>query len=260
MLEGTDKILETTGKVIDKVPEVYDDAFKDTVKESGKTLALIPRTINAALVPLRKWISEKEYSLAETEKLLELKLKNVDVEKITTPNAYVAVPALQAISYCIDSEELRNLYANLLAKSMNLDTKESVHPSFVEIIKQMSPLDAIIFKDIYISQITPLINLYITRENGGNTHHFYNISWLETYSYESFCISINNLERLGLIEIPYGESYSEDENYNWVRGTQTYNVIKQQLLSLNMGTIGEDKGYIKKTSLAKAFYETCVVD
>ena len=96
--------------------------------------------------------------------------------------------------------------------------------------------------------------------NQGDTHHFYNISWLETYSYESFCISINNLERLGLIEIPYGESYSEDENYNWVRGTQTYNVIKQQLLSLNMGTIGEDKGYIKKTSLAKAFYETCVVD
>lgn len=54
------------------VPELYDDGLKPAVQESGKTLSLLPKTINAALVPLRKWIAEREYSLAETEKLLEI--------------------------------------------------------------------------------------------------------------------------------------------------------------------------------------------
>ena len=102
----------------------------------------IPRAINAALSPLRQWIAQREYNVAETEKLLAKKLENIEPEKIVSPEPYVAVPALQAISYSMNSDELRELYANLLAKSMCIDTKNSVHPSFVEIIRQMSPLDA----------------------------------------------------------------------------------------------------------------------
>lgn len=54
MLEGADKLLDATGKAIETVPDLYDDSFKPTVQETGKVLSLIPRTINAALVPLRK--------------------------------------------------------------------------------------------------------------------------------------------------------------------------------------------------------------
>lgn len=124
------------------IPEAYEDLVKPVAEETGKTLSLIPRTINAALIPLRKWIIEKEYSLAETEKILAKKLENVDKDKIVTPEAYVGVPALQSISYSMDSAVLRDLYANLLAKAMNKDYKEQVHPSFVEIIKQMAPKEA----------------------------------------------------------------------------------------------------------------------
>lgn len=161
MLNEVDRMVEVAEKAVETIPEVYDDALKPAAQESGKTIALIPRTINAALVPLRKWIAEQEYSLAETEKILAKKLEHVGEEKIVTPNAYVAVPAIQAISYSMDSEELRNLYANLLAKAMNIDTKECVHPAFVELIKQMSPIDAIMIKGIYEKTVTPLIDLCI---------------------------------------------------------------------------------------------------
>ena len=126
MPEGLDKLASGVGKAIKTVPDLYDDALKPATQESGKTLALIPRAINAALVPLRQWIAEREYKLAETEKLLAKKLEHVGEEKIVTPEAYVAVPAIQAISYSMNSEELRNLYANLLAKAMNSDTKDQV--------------------------------------------------------------------------------------------------------------------------------------
>ena len=77
-----ENIPKDIGKAIDKVPEIYDDGLKKTVKESGDVVALIPWTIKAAIAPLRKWIAQKEYNVAETEKLLEQKLKNIDEEKI----------------------------------------------------------------------------------------------------------------------------------------------------------------------------------
>lgn len=81
MPNGFDKLAEGIGDAIQAVPELYHDAFQPAVQESGKTLALVPKTINAALSPLRQWIALKEYNVAETEKLLAEKLKNIDSEK-----------------------------------------------------------------------------------------------------------------------------------------------------------------------------------
>ena len=135
MSDELDKFVKVIDKAVDKVPSFYDDGLKQTTQESGKVLALLPRTINATLVPLRKWIAEREYNIAETEKILAKKLEKVGEEKIITPEPYVAIPAIQAISYTMNSKELRNLYANFLAKAMNLDTKDMVHPAYLETIK-----------------------------------------------------------------------------------------------------------------------------
>ena len=111
-------------------------------------LARIPQVINAALAPLDCWIAERQYHVDRTKQLLEENLKNADPEKIVPPEPYVAIPAIQAISYAMDSDELRTLYANLLAKSIYLDTKDSVHPAFTEIIKNLSPVDCRVFDSI----------------------------------------------------------------------------------------------------------------
>ncbi|HQC68355.1 MAG: hypothetical protein BWX97_00105 [Firmicutes bacterium ADurb.Bin146] len=250
------KKIDAVTKVL---PEAYEDLVKPTAQEIGKTLSLIPRTINAALFPLRKWIIEKEHSIAETEKILAKKLKNIDKDKIVTPEAYIAVPALQSISYSMDSDVLRDLYANLLAKAMNKDYKEQVHPSFVEIIKQMDPNDAIIFKSIFEAEITPVIDLYILDKNRGGNYHRYNFTWITEYSYDEICLAIDNLERLKLVEIPYGQNYTRNENYDCVRATPAYIGYKHFLEEQNKGTVLEAKKYIRKTSLAEIFYRVCVV-
>ena len=212
MAEVFDKLAGGIGKTIETVPDLYNDALKQVTQESGKTLALIPRAINAALVPLRQWIAEREYKLAETEKLLAQKLEHVGKEKIVTPEAYVAVPALQAISYSMNSEELRNLYANLLAKAMNSDTKNSVHPAFVEIIKQMSPIDVHILEDVFSKTYIQLIDIFssryknvthdqtIQREKPVERHGFEGITHIIKFPPDIVKISLDNLLRLRLIE------------------------------------------------------------
>lgn len=143
------------GKEVSK--EAYADLAKPTVKATGGLLSLIPRYINAKLEPLHCWILAKEYNIEATKKLLEAKLANIDPERIITPEPYIAVPVLQAISYCMDNELLRNMYANLLASSMTLTTKNNVHPSYIEIIKQLSPDEAKILEYLYINQFSPVI-------------------------------------------------------------------------------------------------------
>lgn len=243
------------------VSEVYDDALHPFMNETGKTLALIPRVVNAALVPLREWISVREYRLAETEKLLSKKLENVAEEKIVTPDPFVAVPAIQAISYSMDSEELRNLYANLLANAMNVDKKNRVHPSFVEIIKQMSPIDATIFKLIFEKELRPLLRLdVVSGLERGYSVSVSGISWIRDYSFDSIAVSIDNLQRLGLVRETYLENYVNDDVYRIVRDNPEYLQIKNSLESAGEGVVEEKKGICHLTVLADAFYELCVKD
>lgn len=209
MSNEIDKLTEGVGKALEAVPSLYEDALKPTATESGKLLSLIPKTINAALAPLRKWIAEKEYNIAETEALLAKKLERVSAENIVTPEAYVAVPAIQAISYSMDSKVLKNLYANLLAKSMNSSTKNWVHPSFVEIIKQLSPNDVHVLEKIYSDDSFQIINVFVSKYDAESPHLFK--SPTQRYGYEGLTsitsispqmvkISIDNLSRLRLIE------------------------------------------------------------
>ena len=260
-MDGLDKLAQGMGKAIDKVPEVYDDGLKDATKESGKVLALIPQTINAALAPLRQWIAQKEYNVAETKKLLAQKLEKVEYEKIISPESYVAVPAIQAIAYSMNSEELRNLYANLLAKSMYIETKELVHPAFVEIIKQISPLDALIFKKIMEREINPMINLVMKNKEGHFRTIITNVTDINIASQELVGVSIDNLAKQNLISVPADDYYTNEKVYDSIIQTNFYKNQK----NLNRKTVdgfefSYSKKMINKTNLGKLFYKICVAE
>ena len=260
-MDGIDKLVQGVGKAIDKVPDIYDDGLKPATKESGKVLALIPQTINAALAPLRQWIAQKEYNVAETEKLLAQKLEKVEYDKIVSPESYVAVPAIQAIAYSMNSEELRNLYANLLAKSMYIDTKELVHPSFVEIIRQMSPIDALIFKTIMGRAVNPMINLIMKNEKGAFRTIVTNITDINIASQELIGVSIDNLTKQNLLSVPDDGFYSDEKVYDSILQTEFYEKQK----NLNRRTVDGfeftyTKKMIDKTNLGRLFYKVCVAE
>jgi len=130
------------------IPNIYDDGAKPAIREIGQFIARPLKLINTLFQPLDIWLLNKEYNIEKTKILLAERLQHVKPEELVSPEPHVAIPAIIALSYSMDSEELRNLYANLLSKAMVLGMKDKVHPSFVEIIKQLSPIDAIVFKEI----------------------------------------------------------------------------------------------------------------
>lgn len=249
-------------ETLNLAPELYNDGIKKTVQETGKIVALLPQTIYAALVPLRKWITEREYSLKETEKLLELKLKNVDPEKIRTPEAYVAVPALQAISYSMDSEELRNMYANLLAKAMIDDTKDKVHPSFVELIKQLSSDEARILKKLSydINGNFPIVDLIQKNANGSIEiilNNFTDMGYDICNNTEKITAYYENLDRLKIINIMSGAWITD---LSWYEGINNHFVTKeiQCMIDSKGGVVDIRKKYFRFTNYGKDFINTCV--
>lgn len=256
---GINTFLDAAGKTLETAPKLYDDLVQPAAKQLGKTLELIPRSINAALSPAWNWVMHREYNVAETEKLLSEKLKNVDPNKIVQPEAYVAVPALQAISYSMDNAVLRNLYANLIAKSMNIDTKDNVHPSFVEIIKQLSPLDAKLFDILCMNATNPIIDLVLNEKNkGGSIQLINNITNISISTTESLSVSINNLERLKLISIPYAAYYTDNNLYTPFYEHDIYKQYKEMYSESDSYELDITKKIISITDMGKSFHKICV--
>lgn len=229
---GVDNLLDSAGDLIKTVPQIYEDGLQGTVRESGKFLSRIPRAINAALSGLDIWIAKREFNVEETKRILAEKLEHVDPEKIVPPDPHIAVPALQAIAYSMDSNELRNMYANLLAKAMNSDLKDTVRAAFVEVIKQMEPIDALnlsLFRgEVDGLPVAEYQRVVVTPlQNGFHNDCFYIlqsnvfISNPNNLDIKAQAISLSSLERLGLIVIHRTISVS-DYDYDVFKNTEMY--------------------------------------
>ncbi len=258
-------ILKTGEKVLNTAPTFYNDALEPTVKETGKVLERIPKMINAALAPLNIWILKKEYNINETKKILAKKLENIDPNKIVSPEPYVAVPALQAISYSINSDELRNMYANLLAKSMNFDTKDVVHPSFAEIIKQMSPFDAKLLKLFSNSPQHPIIKIRyeLSEQNPIGFDYINHIVspelGISIQTYKKYAVSIDNLIRLNLVNVTYNNYLTDQKFYNNIlNSTFIKQLDPKSNLPENYGHVNFKKGILTITNLGNSFTSICI--
>lgn len=258
--------------------KIYDDALHPAAQETGKTLALIPQTINAALLPLRMWIAGREKIFAKFQEQLNQKFEYIDPKKITTPEAYIAVPTIQTVLYTIDNKVLSDMYANLLAKSMYIDTKNQVSPAFIEVIKQMSPIDADIFNIICERINIPLVNLFIgfptkQAELPQSFNHYKipteydktkiiaeHISDIDKYAYSETIFAFSNLERLGLIKLIYDKSF-KDELYNDIFNSNLFKQLKTdstKYISDTNEQLDFQKGYIEITPFGHSFCKICI--
>lgn len=203
-------VSQTAGKT-------YDDLAHPTAQATGEIISFIPRTIRVWFGKWEKWILNGEYAIRETEKLLEEKLKHIQEDKIVEPEPYVAVPAIQQLSYSLDSEELRELYANLLASSMNVDKKDAVHPAFVDIIRQLTPSEAKLLSCIYecpynsvLLRESKLYTINNIKEGSYDVGLEVNDVHINSIDRHTLSICLDNLMRLGLLT--FQELVSNDPN------------------------------------------------
>ena len=240
---------------------IYQDAIQPAAKELGKALGTVAKTVNVALAPVSALVWGYDKIKEFVDHKVSEKLKNTPEENIVTPPAHVVGPALESLRYTGSIAELRELYANLVAASMDSRTTGNVHPSFVEIIKQLSPEEARLLGQLESIGAEPLVTIRNDREDGtGGRDEFRHFSLLgDKAKIELLRLPNNfdNLTRLGLIEIP--------ENYVLLRGR--YEELEQHsFVASIIKHVDSQPERVSKilrktlivTSLGRQFINTCV--
>lgn len=135
---------------------------------------------------------------------LSSRIRKIPANKLIEPNIQVTAQALENSKYCIESGELRKMFSNLIANSMNSDHADTAHPSYAEIIKQMSPTDARVLKTIPLNSLIPIVDYVVDdKSKGTHTIRLSNVylSGLKGLNIFKECASISSLTRLGLLSV-----------------------------------------------------------
>lgn len=205
----------------------------------------------------------REELLSDLRKMLEEKLKNIPSENIVPPSPRIAVPTLQNASITEDIE-IRELYAQLLANSMNETMKDGIHPAFVEIIKQLSSDEAKILRYMSSNTIIPTITLRCVNEKEEGydvVKNFSNVGELAKCEYP-FEVGkyFDNLIRLGLLKNAMLASLTNKALYEPLKKHQylesQINTITHQVHPFNKPEFEES--YISITDFGKSFCEICL--
>lgn len=206
----------------------------------------------------------RKKNLEEFKKTLADSVDNIPEENLIEPKGSIILPAIDASKYYLDEKEIRNMFEKLIVNSMDDRITTKVHPSFTEIIKQLSPLDAQNLTLFRLDSQLPIINL-INKASDNFKVVFTNffISNPDCQDFNLQSVSISSLNRLGLVDVTYETYFSEETPYKPFLDTSFYLEIKAHFDNLNKinddnHTLDYQKGIVSVTPLGKTFIDVCL--
>lgn len=237
--------------------EVYNDVLHPALSTVGTTLEGVVRV---ALAPVTAMVWGYKKIAAFLDKAIPayFEKRRIAKEKIKSPDPAVAVPILCAMTYTSHREEIRDMFVNLLGASMNADSTDS-HPSFVEIIKQITPDECRMLKYLHSDSRMPIVKYrYKVDENGGEadlTPYFSDICQRADCELpQKFPEYLDNLHRLGLVEIFYDRFLTDEKYYDELRANPDLPKVK---VSGQIEVI-EKKSFYELTAFGQKFCSVCM--
>lgn len=242
-------------------PKFLDKALSSPAEAVGNTLSSVWQIVFGGIDSYSDRVNYKRtFNNEQFRKSLEEKIMTIPDENIVEPPLHVLGPALEASKFYFENEQLRDMFAQLIASSINSDTADFVHPAFIEIIKQLSPDEAKILKYIK-TDFFPLLSIFFkTGQTFGMSPvilNFTNIGEkagcehpIKTMAY------LDNLKRLGLIEF-YENSKMADES-QYIPLKEHGNMQDQYKMASFLGEPVYKESTAKATIFGKIFYSTCV--
>ncbi|MGN1012254.1 MAG: DUF4393 domain-containing protein [Clostridia bacterium] len=240
-----------------------DKPTKSLGNAGGIVLDFFNKTI---LYPMHKYNIKATHKLKEYAKSLEEKLAEIPTEKLVEPKINVIGPAFEALKYNIDEEILKNMFTNLIVNSKNIDCRGKVLPSYVEIIKQLDSKDAAFLTNFKETDIYSFrcITLKVATE-GGNGYRKLDDNFIlicknnsekptviNTLKLDN--ITIDNLERLKLVELNFNEWYTENQQlYDTL-----FSCVSSNIKLPEGQTLSFDKGILYLTDFGKNFIDICL--
>lgn len=143
-------------KKINIIPQAIENALENLTdppsRGIGNTLSDIWYLIFGGYFGLAAEKKRIKYSveLEKYKKEIEEKILSIPQNKRREADFQLIGQTLDASKFCVDKEEIRKMFVNLLASTINDEKYDSVHPSYAEILKELSRDEALLLK--YISE------------------------------------------------------------------------------------------------------------
>lgn len=208
----------------------------------------------------------REYFDDEFARDMAEKTAHIPEERLVTPRPSVALPAMQGLSYSLDEPDLKEMYLNLLATATDGSVSEDAHPSFAEIIKQLSAAEASLLLRVLQSQVVPIVRLRRKALEGpGETdllNHLFGV--LDGASnlpleVDLLPIWIDNWLRLGLVDVDYNRSLVDETAYAWVKDRPEFQRLQGQD-ERGSESIAIEKGILQATDFGRRFARAVSLD
>jgi Abortive infection alpha len=192
--DSIDENRKLKGRAFGPAADEFGKALAPLGTEIGSTATLVGTRLTGAINGLvfgydaiSEWL----------QRAISKRLESISQEKIVEPDPRIAVPAIQALTYSMNEEHVRDMFASLLATNMNSDTNKDAHPAFTQLIKEMTSLDALVLQQLRSPQIC--FRIRFGKPNGWRELGLSYTFTVADTNESNISLSLNNLVRLGLV-------------------------------------------------------------
>jgi hypothetical protein len=252
--------INAVANLVDKVP-IYQDLVQPVAIQIGKALGTVGQAVNVALIPVTGIVWGAAQIQEFIQSRLTTKLANVPPESIQTPDLAIAGPAIESLRFTGHKESISELYANLLATSMDSNTARTAHPGFVEIIRNLSSDEAKILMYLGATEDVPLVNIWVWSADRSVVSLG---SCACTIGLDAGCehsdlvlAGLKNLERLGLVNMPK-ETLAKKGIYDRILNDPKVKRIAQEIDAMEDKKAEFEKFCAELSVLGELFSAACV--
>jgi len=132
----------TPQQIKDIVPidKVYEDALRPAMKQIGVALESVAKTSRFLLAPIEYLAMQNDRWQRHLKKVAD----KVSDSNLIAGSPQIVVPVLEGLSLAQEDSLLSELFINLLAASIDKTKQDLAHPSFPNILRQLSHDEAVL--------------------------------------------------------------------------------------------------------------------
>lgn len=262
MQEGWLQVVQEGLKIPGLLVQIYGDLAKPGVKQVGRALETVVGFGNTLLWPIALANERSRIALERNLEKYRKEMEKVPEDKVIGISPEIGVPVAEKLSYVTD-ERLSGLYIKLLATASNTDSLSNAHPSFVNVINNMSPDEAHLLEYFSVRSTMPFARAKAVAESGSHSIISGPIVPNEALAELAFPHNIDaylsNLSGLGLLEVRTDEWLADEALYTALQAPHRDRFSK--LIADHSGlvdrTLDFKKGVVKCTSFGKKFISAC---
>jgi Abortive infection alpha len=243
--------------------QIYGDLARPGAKQVGKALETVLGLGTTLLWPVA-WANERtRLVLARNLERYRQRLEQVDVEQVVNVAPEIGVPIAEKFLYVSDSH-LADLYTRLLAKASVQSCLDQAHPSFVNVIGNLSPDEAKLLEHLWRRPEVAFVHAKAVTKNRMSYETIEEIvvarALTDPLTFpENLAAYMSNLSGLGIVVVNRTEHLATPDAYAEVEREHTDRLRAKMRddVTLSECHLTFDKGVIEVTSFGRKFLSSC---